>query len=238
ARDEIARRVPAGTNSHRLSLSVPRIGGQSTNRERLCHRAAPAAGDQGSGVEKAGTRLRLQAAGHGGPALAQARRRPAPPPGASGGEVQRRHHAGASRSRRAEGGRLITLDPQHLTIAPRRGTGRSGPCCGGRGSGSAETESFASCGRTGSLPRYGASTNAETGRTAVPFAPSALMSSGAPMRRASTRRGRAGAGSLRQLTTARLRSWDTTSPRRETAGQHSSRSARVYVGTLEPFAPR
>src|SRR5690625_6924465 len=53
------------------------------------------------------------------------------------------------------------------------------------------------------------------------------MSSGAPMRRASTRRGRAGAGSLRQLTTARLRSWDTTSPRRETAGQHSSRSARV-----------
>src|SRR5690606_25752257 len=70
--------------------------------------------------EKAGTRLRLQAAGHGGPALAQARRRPAPPPGASGGEVQRRHHAGAARSRRAEGGRLITLDPQHLTIAPPR----------------------------------------------------------------------------------------------------------------------
>src|SRR5690606_32883547 len=122
ARDEIARRVPAGTNSHRLSLSVPRIGGQSTNRERLCHRAAPAAGDQGSGVEKAGTRLRLQAAGHGGPALAQARRRPAPPPGASGGEVQRRHHAGAARSRRAEGGRLITLDPQHLTIALARRT--------------------------------------------------------------------------------------------------------------------
>src|SRR5690606_11310054 len=61
-----------------------------------------------------------QAAGHGGPALAQARRRPAPPPGASGGEVQRRHHAGAARSRRAEGGRLITLDPQHLTIALRR----------------------------------------------------------------------------------------------------------------------
>src|SRR5690606_41094584 len=89
-----------------------------SNRERLCRRAAPAAGDQGSGVEKAGIRLRLQAAGHGGPALAQARRRPAPPPGASGGEVQRRHHAGAARSRRAEGGRLITLDPQHLTIAP------------------------------------------------------------------------------------------------------------------------
>src|SRR5690606_3313799 len=44
---------------------------------------------------------------------------PAPPPGASGGEVQRRHHAGAARSRRAEGGRLITLDPQHLTIARR-----------------------------------------------------------------------------------------------------------------------
>src|SRR5690606_31823511 len=74
----------------------------------------------GSGVEKAGTRLRLQAAGHGGPALAQARRRPAPPPGASGGEVQRRHHAGAARSRRAEGGRLITLDPQLLRIPRRR----------------------------------------------------------------------------------------------------------------------
>src|SRR5690606_13373320 len=27
-----ARRVPAGTNSHRLSLSVPRIGGQSKAR--------------------------------------------------------------------------------------------------------------------------------------------------------------------------------------------------------------
>src|SRR5690625_2837104 len=95
-----------------------------------------------------------------------------------------------------------------------------------------------SCGRTGSLPRYGASTNAETGRTAVPCSSGALMSSVAPMRRASTRRGSAGAGSWRKLTTARLRSWDTTSQRRETAGQHASRSARVYVGTLEPFAPR
>jgi len=49
---------------------------------------------------------------------------------------------------------------------------------------------------------------------------------------------RAGAGSLQPLTTAPLRSWDTTSPRRETAGRRSSRSARVYVGTLEPTAPR
>src|SRR5690606_7511747 len=119
---EGARVAHEGSGQAALFLRLPRGALEASedhesNRERLCHRAAPAAGDQGSGVEKAGTRLRLQAAGHGGPAPAQARRRPAPPPGASGGEDQRPHHAGAARSRRAEGGRLITLDPQHLTIA-------------------------------------------------------------------------------------------------------------------------
>src|SRR5690606_21498417 len=119
---EGARVAHEGSGQAALFLRLPRGALEASedhesNRERLCHRAAPAAGDQGSGVEKAGTSLRLQAAGHGGPALAQARRRPAPPPGASGGEVQRRHHAGAARSRRAEGCRLITPEPQHLTLA-------------------------------------------------------------------------------------------------------------------------
>src|SRR5690606_8548965 len=45
---------------------------------------------------------------------AQARRRPAPPPGASRGEVHGWHHAGAARSRRAEGRRLI--NPRSTTF--------------------------------------------------------------------------------------------------------------------------
>src|SRR5690606_23821076 len=85
-----------------------------SHRERLCHRAAPAAGDEGRGLEDARARLRLQTAGHGEPALAQARRRPAPPPGASRGEVHGWHHAGAARSRRAEGRRLI--NPRSTTF--------------------------------------------------------------------------------------------------------------------------
>jgi len=55
--------------------------------ELLCHRAAPAAGDEGRGLEDARARLRLQALGHGKPALAAARRCQAPPPRASRGEV-------------------------------------------------------------------------------------------------------------------------------------------------------